>query len=68
MKKVKVNKSDTGRWVSVKWDCVGRKDCLLVEVDLDNDYGKVYEPHEKDGLVKIDLNQIVEKREYINAA
>lgn len=63
--RIKVNKRDIGRWVTVKWDDVGRVDCLLVDI---NSYGtgKVFEPYE--GLKNISMDQIIEKRDYINAS
>jgi hypothetical protein len=68
MKKLKVKKSDVGKWVSVKWDCVGRIDCLLVYADVENGDGRVYEPHDVDGLQWISLDQIVEVRDRLNAS
>lgn len=58
---MKIKKSDVGRWVTVKWDDVGRRDSILVEID--NKSGKVFEPHR--GLETICLTQITEKREYV---
>lgn len=63
MKKVKINKSDIGRWVTVKWTDVGRTDAVLVEVE--KNVGMVFEPH--GNLQRIELDQIIEKRDYLNA-
>lgn len=61
---MKIKKSDVGRWVTVKWDDVGRRDSILVEVDKTS--GKVFEPYE--GLHRIELHQIVEKRKHISVS
>jgi len=65
---MKIRKLDVGRWVSVKWTCVGRRDCLLVSVDVLDSTGRVYEPYNADGLRQISLNQIVDVRDYLNAS
>lgn len=57
------NKSDIGRWVTVKWTDVGRTDAVLVEVE--KNVGMVFEPH--GNLQRIALDQIIEKRDYLNA-
>ncbi len=67
MAKVKISKEDIGRWVPVKWDDIGRVDCLLVDIHPDyKDDLKVFQPHS--GLHRIDRDQIIEKRGYQNAA
>jgi len=66
MKKLRVRNRDIGRWVTVKWDDIGRQDCLLVDVDLDNKRGKVFVPHER--MSTIDLSQVTEIRSRLNAA
>jgi hypothetical protein len=65
MKKLKIKKSDVGRWITVKWNDVGRIDCVLVNVDMESKSAKVFEPH--GNLHTVELNQILEKRAYLNA-
>jgi len=65
MKKIRVRKKDVGRWITVKWDCIGRQDCLLVDVDLQNKWGKVFVPYK--GLCTIDFDQVIDRRKYLNA-
>lgn len=64
MKKFK--KSDIGRWVTVKWNDVGRRDCVLVELNHDKTRATVFEPYGE--LHGITGDQLVEKRDYLNAA
>jgi len=68
MKKIKIKQSDVGRWVTVKWDDVGRIDSLLVDYDKDGKYGyaRVFEPY-NNRLTTITMDQIVEKRKFLNA-
>lgn len=66
MKKLQVKKSDIGRWVTVKWDDIGRIDSLLVKVESRYKNGLVFEPNDNN-LVSIGLDQIIEKRDYIKA-
>jgi hypothetical protein len=61
MKKVKINKSDVGRWVTVKWDDVGKRDGILISVNIPS--GKVFEPFGE--IQDIELNQIIEKRDFV---
>jgi hypothetical protein len=63
MKKVKINKSDVGRWVTVKWDDVGKRDGILISVNMPS--AKVFEPF--GAIQDIELNQIIEKRDFVNA-
>lgn len=65
MKKLKIKKSDIGRWVTVKWDDVGRRDSLLIEIVDCNKrkYAKVYEPY--GAIHTIELDQIIEKRGFV---
>ena len=51
----------------MRWDVTGRKDCLLVDISDDRKSGKVFEPYNKDGLVSIDVEQITEIRDRLNA-
>lgn len=71
MKKVKINKSDIGRWVTVKWDDVGRRDSLIVNVDFCQGVNKKYgyvKVFDLDGsLHTITTDQIIEKRGYLKA-
>jgi hypothetical protein len=57
---MKICRQDIGRWVTVKWSDVGRRDCLLVEVDDDYKRMTVFEPY--GALHHVDADQIVEKR------
>lgn len=68
MKKVKITKNDIGRWVTVKWDDVGREDSILVDYDPSSvhKYAKVFSAH--GSLHTITTDQIVEKRGFLNAA
>lgn len=61
---MKIKKSDVGRAVTVKWDCVGRRDALLV--DVDEYHCRIFEFRDKH-TTKVDHSQIVEKRDYVNA-
>lgn len=61
---MKINKSDVGRWITVKWDDSGRVDSLLVSVE--DNYVKVYEPITRT-LSNPSKDQITEKRGYCNA-
>ncbi len=65
MKKLKLKKSDIGRWVTVKWDDVGRRDSLLIEiVDCDKrKYAKVYDPC--GDIHTVELDQIIDKRDFV---
>lgn len=65
MKKLKIKKSDVGRWITVKWDDVGRRDSILVEV-ISKVEARVYEPYGK--LHRVSIDQIIEKREYVKAS
>ena len=65
MKKIQVRKKDVGRWVTVKWKDIGRQDCLLVDVDLDHQWGTVFRPYM--GLCTIDFDQVIDRRKYLNA-
>ena len=65
MKKAKIKQSDVGKWVTVKWNDVGRRDSLLVEVDIRNKSAKVFEPFGE--LHNIELDQIIDKREHCKA-
>lgn len=70
MKKLKVNKSDIGRWVTVKWDDVGRRDCVLLNVTV---YSRPKCNHatvfDLDGsMVNVTLDQIIDKRGFVMAA
>lgn len=67
MKKVKITNLDIGRWVTVKWDDVGRRDSLLIEILPFNGgtrSAKVYEPYGK--VHTVDMDQIIEKRGYVS--
>lgn len=71
MKKLKITKSDIGRWVTVKWDDVGRRDSIIVdyspnEINKKYNYVKVFD---LDGsLHTITADQIIEKRGFLKAA
>jgi hypothetical protein len=65
MKKLKITKKDIGRWITVKWDDVGRRDSILVEV-ISKLEARVYEPYGR--LARVSLDQIVEKRDFVKAA
>lgn len=71
MKKIKIIKADIGRWVTVKWDDVGRRDSLLVDVDYDQGINRKYKyvkVFDLDGsLHTITTDQIIEKRGYVKA-
>lgn len=63
---MKLKKSDIGRWITVKWDDIGRTDCLLVEINNEGrKYAKIFTPYK--GLCSIDQSQITELRSYVNA-
>lgn len=65
--KIQLVNSDIGRWVTVIWDDVGKRDCLIVDFDEEYPtYVDVFEPYEC--VHRITPDQIVEKRQYVNAA
>jgi hypothetical protein len=71
MKKLKITKEDIGRWVTVKWDDVGRRDSLIVDFDPEQGINKKHgyvKVFDLDGtLHTITADQIIEKRGYVKA-
>ncbi len=71
MKKLKITSADVGRWVTVKWDDVGRRDSLIVDVDFHQGVNRKYayiKVFDLDGsLQTITTDQIIEKRGYVMA-
>jgi hypothetical protein len=69
-KNLKLNRSIVGRWATVKWDDIGRRDCIITEIVDDGKVTKrtgirVFEPFE--GIRRISADQITEIREYVKA-
>lgn len=71
MKKIKITSADIGRWVTVKWDDVGRRDSLIVDVDFRQGVNRKYaniKVFDLDGsLQTITTDQVIEKRGYVKA-
>lgn len=63
---MKINKSDIGRWVTVKYVDVGRRDAIIVDVLDNGKLVKIFELYEEPH--NVESHQIVEKRKYVNAA
>ncbi len=63
-----INRSIVGHWVTVKWDDVGRRDGLVVEIKDDGKIKKntslrVFEPYE--GCFSISADQIIDVRKTV---
>jgi hypothetical protein len=65
-KSIRLKKSDVGRWITVRWDDIGRVDCLLVE-HFDDGTHRVFSPINR-SMERIDSpDQVTEVRDFVNA-
>jgi hypothetical protein len=60
---MRIRQSDTGRWATIRWDDVGDRDAIIVEVNGDD--VRVFEPYA--GLDSVSKVQVVEMREHLQA-
>jgi hypothetical protein len=54
---MKINQGDIGRWATIKFDCVGQRDVLIVDVNEDRKHFTAFEPFH--GLHKVDTGYLV---------
>ena len=62
---MKLKKSDIGRWATVKWDDVGRVDCLIVDINQSSKTLRIFEPFK--GTSTVGFSQITELRKHQTA-
>ena len=62
-KKIRVKKSDIGRWVTVQFTDVGRRDGVLAHLSEDRRTGEILETI--DGITFIETKYIVDIRDFL---